>query len=162
MANSSFDVESTVDFQEFRNAVQQASKEVVNRYDLKRAQAKVELQGETLILESGDEFSLSQTLDIVKGRVVRRGIDVKSLIIGDPHSSAGARYRQEVTLQQGIPTDTCKKIVASIKKLKMKVQASIQGDSVRVSGKKLDDLQAVMAHLKELDLDVPLRFTNYR
>ena len=149
---ASFDIESTVDFQEFRNAVNQAQKEVVNRYDLKRVRATLELQDETLVLESADEFSLTQMLDVLKGRVVRRGIDVKSLLIGDPQSAAGGRYRQQVTLQQGIPTEVCKKIAAEIKKLKMKVQASIQGDTVRVVGKKLDDLQAVMGHLKELDL----------
>ena len=161
MANS-FDVESTVDLQEFRNAIQQASKEIVNRYDLKKANARLELQGESLVAESEDEFSLGQALDVLKTRVIRRGIDLKSLRIGDPQPSAGGRFRQQVDLQQGIPTDTCKKIVASIKKLKMKVQASIQGDSVRVSAKKRDDLQAVIAHLKELDWDVPLRFRNYR
>ena len=161
MANS-FDIESTVDFQEFRNAVHQASKEIVNRYDLKRANARLELQGEILVAESGDEFSLGQALDVLKTRVVRRGIDLRSLRIGDAQPAAGGRFKQQVDLQQGIPTETCKTIAASIKKLKMKVQASIQGDSVRVSAKKRDDLQVVIAHLKELELDVPLRFTNYR
>ena len=162
MATSSFDIESMVDFQEFRNAVQQATKEIVNRYDLKRANARLELQGTTLIAESGDDFSLSQALDVLKSRVVRRGIDVKSLRIGDVRPASGGRFRQQIEVQQGIPAETCKKIVASIKKLKLKVQASIQGDSVRVSGKKRDDLQAVIAHVKELDADVPLSFTNYR
>ena len=162
MAGNSFDVESTVDFQEVRNAVQQAGKEIVNRYDLKKAKARLVLEGRTLVLESGDDFSLKQALDVLKGRVVRRGIDLKSLRYGDVRPASGGRVRQQIEIQEGIPTDTCKTIVAAIKKLKLRVQASIQGDSVRVSGKKRDDLQAVIAHLKELDLDVPLRFANYR
>ena len=162
MANPSFDIESTADFQEFRNAINQASKEITTRYDLKRANASLDLQDQTLIAEAADEMSLRQTLDVVKTRVVRRGIDVKSLIVSEVETGGGGIFRQRIDLQQGIPIETCKKIVASIKKLKFKVQASIQGDSVRVSGKKLDDLQEVIAHLKELDLDLPLRFKNYR
>lgn len=162
MPNPSFDIESTADFQEFRNAIQQASKEIATRYDLKRANARLDLQDQTLIAESGDEMSLRQTLDVVKTRVVRRGIDVKSLNVSDVETGGGGVFRQRVELQQGIPIETCKQIVASIKKLKLRVQASIQGDSVRVSGKKRDDLQQVIAHLKELDLDLPLRFKNYR
>jgi uncharacterized protein YajQ (UPF0234 family) len=129
---------------------------------LKRANASLDLQDQTLIAEAADEMSLRQTLDVVKSRVVRRGIDVKSLIVSEVETGGGGVFRQRIDLQQGIPIETCKKIVASIKKLKFKVQASIQGDSVRVSGKKLDDLQEVIAHLKELDLDLPLRFKNYR
>ena len=162
MANPSFDIESRADFQEFRNAIQQASKEITTRYDLKRANARLDLQDKTLIAESGDEMSLRQTLDVLKTRVVRRGIDVKSLNVSDVETGGGGVFRQRIELQQGIPIETCRKIVASIKKLKLRVQASIQGDSVRVSGKKRDDLQQVIAHLKELDLDLPLRFKNYR
>jgi len=162
MANPSFDIESTADFQEFRNAIQQASKEIVNRYDLKRAGARLELEGEVLIAESSDEFSLSQAIDVLQTRAIRRGLDIKSLNVSDVETVGGGKVRQRVELQQGIPTETCRKIVASIKKQKLKVQSSIQGDSVRVSGKKRDDLQQVIAHVKELDLDLPVKFTNYR
>lgn len=162
MAGSSFDIESTVDFQEVRNATSQAAKEIGNRYDLKQSGANLTLDGEVLKLESADEYSLDQALDVLKTWVTRRQIAVKSLRIADPRPSAGGRVTQMIEIQQGIPTETCKRISSEIKKMKLKVQASIQGDSVRVTGKKLDDLQAVMAHLKSLDLDVPLVFTNYR
>jgi uncharacterized protein YajQ (UPF0234 family) len=162
MAGSSFDVESTVDFQEVRNAVDQAAKEIGNRYDLKQSGAKLTLEGEVMTLESAADFSLEQALDVLKTWVVRRGIDVKSLLIADSEASSGGRVRQTVEIQQGIPKETCKQIAAEIKKMKIKVQASIQGDSVRVTGKKRDDLQAAITHLKSLDLDVPLVFANYR
>ena len=162
MASPSFDIESTADFQEFRNAIQQASKEIVNRYDLKRAKAGLELEGETLVAESTDEFSLSQAIDVLKTKAIRRGLDVKSLNLSEVETAGGSKFKQRIELQQGIPVETSKKIVASIKKQKFKVQASIQGDTVRVSGKKRDDLQKVIAHVKELDLDLPVKFTNYR
>ena len=159
---ASFDIESTVDFQEVRNAVQQAAKEIASRYDLKKAGSRLELDGQVLVLESSEEFTLEQAAEVMKTRLVRRGVDLKSLRPDAVQPASGGRVRQRIEIQQGIPTDTCRKIVASIKKLKLKVQSSIQGDSVRVSGKKRDDLQTVIEHLKELDLDVPLRFTNYR
>lgn len=162
MAENSFDIVSQVDLQEVRNAVAQAEKEIRNRFDLKKAQAEAQMEGEEIVLESADEFTLGQALDVLQGRLVRRGVDLKSLRYGKVEEARGGRARQRITIQQGIPGDTCKQIVAAIKKQKMKVQASIQGDSVRVSGKKRDDLQQVIAHLKEMELDVPLTFTNYR
>ncbi|MFW6176006.1 MAG: YajQ family cyclic di-GMP-binding protein [Acidobacteriota bacterium] len=161
-STSSFDVVSEVDLQEVKNAVNQAAKEVANRFDLKKANARIDLEGDDLVVESSDEFTLGQALDVLKGKLVRRGIDLKSLRPGKVEPASGGRSRQRIEIQQGIPQETGKKIAAEVKKMKLKVQAAIQGDSVRISGKKKDDLQEVMAHLKELDLDVPLTFTNYR
>lgn len=158
----SFDIASNVNLQEVRNAVDQAAREVATRYDLKKASAVVRLEGEQIHLESADEYSLSQCLDVLQSKLVRRGVDLKSLRYGAVEDAAGGRARQEVTLQQGIPQETAKQIVAEIKKMKLKVQGSIQGDTVRVSGKKRDDLQTVIAAVKGLDLDIPVSFTNYR
>jgi uncharacterized protein YajQ (UPF0234 family) len=159
---NSFDVVSNVDLQEVRNAVNQAEKEIVNRYDLKKAAVSLHLEGEEITLEAADNYSLEQALEVLKTKMVRRSIQLKSLRYSKIEPASGGRARQKITLQQGIPTDTAKKIVAEIKTRKLKVQAAIQGDTVRVSGKNRDDLQTVIANLKELDLDVPLTFTNYR
>lgn len=161
-ADSSFDIVSTVDPQEVRNAVQQAAKEVATRYDLKKAAVEVTLEGEEIVVEAMDDFSVGQAMEVVKSKLIRRGVDLKSCRFADVQPASGGRSRQRVSFQQGIPQETAKKIVAEIKKLKLKVQAAIQGDSVRISGKKRDELQTVIAHLKGLDLDVPLTFTNYR
>ena len=161
-AENSFDIVSNVDFQEVRNAVNQAEKEIANRYDLKKSAAGVRLEGEEMVLEAADDFSVQQALDVVQSKLVKRGINLKSLRYGKVEPASGGRARQKITLQQGIPTETAKKIVADIKTKKLKVQAAIQGDTVRVTGKNRDDLQTVIAALKALDLDVPLTFTNYR
>jgi uncharacterized protein YajQ (UPF0234 family) len=159
---NSFDVVSNVDLQEVRNAVNQAEKEIVNRYDLKKAAVSLGLEGEEITLEAADEYSLNQALEVLKTKMVRREVQLKSLRYGKVEPASGGRARQKITLQQGIPTETAKKLVAEIKQRKLKVQAAIQGDTVRVSGKNRDDLQTVIAALKSLDLDVPLTFTNYR
>ena len=161
-AENSFDIVSTVDLQEVRNAVSQAEKEIANRYDLKKAAAEVALEGEEILAGAADEYSLQQALDVLKTKLVRRSVNLKSLRYGKVEPASGSRVRQRITLQQGIPTDTARKLVAEIKARKLKVQAAIQGDTVRVTGKKRDDLQEVIAVLKALDLDVPLTFTNYR
>ena len=162
MADSSFDVVSEVDLQEVRNAANQAEKEIANRYDLKRVNARLTLEGEALELEAADDFSVGQAREVLESKLVKRGVHLKSLRKGDIEPASGGRVRQKLTFQQGIPTDTAKKIVAEIKRAKIKVQASIQGDSVRVAGKNRDDLQRVIAMLREMELDVPLTFTNYR
>ena len=161
-AENSFDVVSNVDLQEVRNAVSQAEKEIANRYDLKKAAAELRLEGEEIVLGASDEFTLGQSLEVLQSKLVRRGINLKSLRYGKVEPASGGRARQKITLQQGIPTETAKKLVAEIKTKKLKVQAAIQGDTVRVTGKNRDDLQTVIAALKALDLDVPLTFTNYR
>ena len=163
MANdNSFDIVSEIDFQEVRNAVAQAEKEIATRYDLKRANAELKFDGEAIELEVADEFTLGQALEVVKTKLVRRGVQLKSLRYGKVEPATAGRARQKITLQNGIPQETAKKIVAEIKTLKLKVQASIQSDTVRVAGKKRDDLQEAMAALRGLDLDVPISFTNYR
>jgi len=161
-AENSFDIVSTVDLQEVRNAVNQAEKEIANRYDLKKAAAVVRLEGEEMLLEAADEFSVQQARDVLQSKLVKRGVNLKSLRYGKVEPAGGSRARQRITLQQGIPTETAKKLVAEIKTKKLKVQAAIQGDTVRVSGKNRDDLQTVIGALKALDLDIPLTFTNYR
>lgn len=162
MAEHSFDVVSKVDLQEVRNAFGQSEKEISTRYDLKRVRAEIRQEGDAIVVESGDEFTLDQTVDVFRARLVKRGIHPKSLRPGKIEPASGGRVRQRLEFQQGIPTDTCKKLVAEIKRQKMKVQAAIQGDSVRVSGKNKDDLQAAMAAMRALEIDVPLTFTNYR
>ena len=161
-SDNSFDIESKVDLQEVRNAVAQAEKEISTRYDLKKAGAEAQLEGEEIVLGAADDFLLGQALEVLKTKLVRRGVNLKSLRYGKVEPASGGRARQRITLQQGIPQETAKKLVAEIKAKKIKVQAAIQGDSVRVSGKNRDDLQTVIAVLKALDLDVPLSFTNYR
>lgn len=163
-AENSFDIVSEVDLSEVRNAVDQAGREVTTRYDLKNANAEIQLEGkgEEIVVESSDDYTLGQALDVLKGKLVRRGVDLKSLRPGKIEPASGGRARQKLTFQQGIPVDTAKAIVARIKKLKLKVQSSIQGDSVRISGKNRDDLQQVIAEVKQMDLDVPVTFTNYR
>ena len=162
MADNSFDVVSQVDFQEVKNALSQSEKELVTRYDLKKANVELRQEGEEFVLESADEFTLNQALELVKSKLVRRNVNLKSLRPGKLEAASGGRARQRFTFQNGIPQETAKKIVAEIKAAKMKVQGSIQGDSVRVSGKKRDDLQEAIALLKGKEFDVHLSFTNYR
>ncbi len=162
MAESSFDVVSQVDFQEVRNAATQAEKEIATRYDLKRVGARLKIEGEALELEAGDDFTIGQAREVLESKLVKRGVHLKSLRKGDVEPASGGRVRQKLTFQQGIPIETARKIVAEIKRAKLKVQAAIQSDTVRVSGKSRDDLQKVIALLKAMDLDVPLTFTNYR
>ena len=161
-AENSFDVVSEVDLQEVRNAFNQADKEIANRYDLKKAAADLRLEKDEITIEAADEFSLEQALEVLKTKLVKRSVNLKSLRYGKVEPASGGRARQKITLQQGIPQETAKKLVAEIKAKKLKVQAAIQGDTVRVSGKNRDDLQEVIAALKALELDIPLTFTNYR
>jgi len=162
MADNTFDIVSEVDMQEVRNAATQAEKEIATRYDLKRVNAKLRIEGEALELEAEDEFTVGQARDVLESRLVKRGVHLKSVRRGKVEPASGGRMRQQLTFQQGIPIDTARKIVAEIKRAKLKVQAAIQSDTVRVSGKSRDDLQKVIALVKEMDLDVPLSFTNYR
>jgi len=162
MAESSFDVVSQVDFQEVRNAATQAEKEIATRYDLKRVGAKLRIAGEELELEAADDFSIGQAREVLESKLVKRGVHLKSLRKGNVEPASGGRVRQKLTFQQGIPIETARKIVAEIKRAKLKVQAAIQSDTVRISGKSRDDLQKVIALLKAKELDVPLTFTNYR
>lgn len=165
MAQNSFDIVSEIEIPEVKNAVVQANKEILTRYDLKATNSEIELDesGPKLVLRSQDEYTVKQIYDVLQEKLVRRKVPVKSLTPGKIDAAAGGRVVQEVSLQQGIPIDEARKVVKYIKDLKLKkVQASIQGDQVRVTGPKLDDLQSVMASLREASFDIDMQFTNYR
>jgi uncharacterized protein YajQ (UPF0234 family) len=162
MAESSFDVVSSVDLQEVKNAIAQAMKEITTRFDLKGSGSAVSLQGEELELVSSDEFKLKQITDILETRLVKRAVPLKALSYGTIEKALGGTVRQKVALQKGIPSDKAREIVKIIKGTKLKVQAAIQGDQLRVSGKNKDDLQAVMKTLRGTDLGIDMQFTNYR
>ena len=162
MAESSFDIVSSVDLQEVKNAVAQAMKELTTRFDLKGTGSQVELAGEELVLSSNDEFKIKAVRDVLETRLVKRNVPLKALTFGEPEKALGGTVRQKVTLQKGIPTDKAREIVKIIKGTKLKVQASIQGDQLRVSGKNKDDLQAVMQTLRGQDLGIDMQFKNYR
>lgn len=157
----SFDIVSEYDSHEASNAVDQANRELDTRFDFRGSNASFTLDVQTIMLESDNEFQLQQMLDIVNNKLTKRGIDIACLEVGDPEQR-GHRARQSLTLREGIDQATAKKIVKMIKDKKMKVQAAIQGDKVRVTGKKRDDLQDVMSMLKEAKLDIPLQFNNFR
>lgn len=160
----SFDVVSKVDLQEVSNAVQQASKEIATRFDFRGSASKIELNEKELqlVLTSDDEHKLKSVVDILETKLVRRGVAVKSLDYGRVEPAAGATVRQIAKIQQGIPSEKAKEIVKAIKDRKIKVQASIQADQVRVAGRSKDELQTAMAVLKGGDFGLPLQFTNYR
>jgi hypothetical protein len=162
MAESSFDVVSSVDLQEVKNAISQAMKEITTRFDLKGTGSEVVLSGEEIVLTSSDEFKMKAVRDVLEERLVKRSVPLKALTFGTIEKALGATARQKVTLQKGIPSEKAREIVKLIKGTKLKVQASIQGDQVRVSGKNKDDLQSVMRLLKGTDLGIDMQFTNYR
>lgn len=157
----SFDIVSEFDKQEVRNAVDQANKEVSTRFDFKGTNSSYELNENKLLMASGSEFQLQQMLDIVQAKLTKRGIDIGCLDIAEPKAS-GKIVRQEITLKQGVDTVLAKKIVKMIKDKKLKVQAAIQGDQVRVTGKQRDDLQEVIQMLKQEKLEMPLQYINFR
>jgi uncharacterized protein YajQ (UPF0234 family) len=157
----SFDVVSEVDLQEVRNAVDQAVRELRTRFDFKNVAAEFEIDDSGILIAAEEEFQLDQMLDILRDKLVRRSVDVRVLDPGQVEA-AGKQKRQKFGLRQGIGKDQAKSIVKLIKDAKLKVQAQIQGEQVRVTGKKRDDLQAVMARLREADIDIPLDFTNFR
>lgn len=159
---NSFDVVSKVDLQEVSNAIQQALKEIHQRFDFKGSKSSIELQEDKILLASDDEFKLKAVTDILEQKLVKRSVPLKALSFGTVEPAAQSTVRQEVTLQQGISADKAREIVKSIKDTKLKVQASINGDFVRVSGKDRDTLQAVIAHLRATDFGIHMQFTNYR
>jgi cyclic-di-GMP-binding protein len=162
MAESSFDVVSSVDLQEVKNAISQAMKEITTRFDLKGTGSDVSLQGEEIVITSADEFKMKAVRDVLETRLVKRNVPLKALTFGTMDKALGGTVRQKVSMQKGIPTDKAREIVKIIKNSKLKVQAAIQGDQVRVSGKNKDDLQSVMQSLKAADLGIDMQFTNYR
>lgn len=157
----SFDVVSEVDTQEVTNALDQATRELGTRFDFKGTDAKFELEGTTVTMRAPNDFQLKQLFDILTKRLSSRSIDIRCLQLDPPQINVGSAW-QVVKVRQGIETELAKKMVKMIKNEKFKVQAAIQGDKVRVSGKKRDDLQEVIAFLKETELNMPLQFDNYR
>jgi uncharacterized protein YajQ (UPF0234 family) len=157
----SFDVVSELDMHEVNNAVDQANREVATRFDFKGTDSKFIREEAVVTLHTGSEFQLGQMLDILRGKLNRRGIDLACMKADEPEQT-GRQAKQVVTLRQGIETDLAKKMVKMIKDKKLKVQAQIQGEKLRVSGKKKDDLQQVIAMLKAADIEMPLQFTNFR
>ena len=158
----SFDIVSEVNTVEVRNALDQANKEITNRFDFKGSDARVELADKVLTLYADDEFKLKQVTDILAGKLAKRGVDTRSLKPGDPEKVSGNKVKQVVTVRTGVEQELAKKIQRMIKDSKIKVQASVQGDQVRVSGKKRDDLRAVIALLRKTETELPLQFVNFR
>ena len=160
----SFDVVSEVDLQEVDNAVNQARKEIAQRYDFKGSKSSIELnqKEKTLTILSDDEFRLKSVVDVLQGKLVKRGVPLKALSYGAVEPAAGGTVRQVVSLQVGIDKDNARQTVKLIKEAKLKVQAQIMDDQVRVSGKSKDDLQAAMGKVRAADLPFAVQFTNYR
>ena len=158
----SFDVVSEADMIEVKNAVEQASKEIIGRFDFKGSSAKIERKEAELTLFGDSDFQLDQVRDLLTTKLAKRGVDVRFLDVGKIEKIGGDKVKQLVKIKNGIESDDAKKIVKAIKESQMKVQASIQGESVRVTGAKRDDLQAAMAMLRKDVPDMPLEFNNFR
>jgi uncharacterized protein YajQ (UPF0234 family) len=162
-AENSFDIVSKVDLQEVSNAIQNALKEIHTRFDLKDSKSDIQLEGkEALVLSSSDEYKLKAVTDILQSKLIKRGVPIKALNYGTVEPAAGSSVRQKITMQQGIPIEKAREIVKLIKDSKKKVQASIQGDTVRVSGKDRDALQETIALRRGHDFGMDMQFTNYR
>ena len=163
MANlNSFDIVSKTDLQEVKNAVDQATKELAQRFDFKGSKSQITLEGTDLIVLSDDEYKLKSVLDILQSKLVKRGVSLKALSYGPLEEALGGTVRQKITLQQGISSEKAKEIAKAVRDAKFKAQTQIQGDQVRVLSKDKDELQAVIAFLKGQDFNLPLQFTNYR
>ena len=160
--DSSFDVVSKTDMQEVANAIQQAQKELAQRFDFKGSKSSIELTAEEIILVSDDEGKLRSVKDIVETKLIKRGVSLKALDYEKVEQAAGGTVRQRTKIVQGIEIEKAKAIVRTVKDAKLKVQASIQSDQVRVSGRNKDDLQKAIALIKSSDFGIPLQFTNYR
>jgi uncharacterized protein YajQ (UPF0234 family) len=158
----SFDVVSQVDMQEVRNAVDQAAREVVNRYDFKGTDTKIRLSEDGITLESSAEGRLEAAIDVLEGKLVKRKVSLKAISGGEVKPAAGGRVQTSFSLNQGIAQEAAKELSKAVRDSKLKVQIQIQGDQLRVQGKKRDDLQAVIQLLKDLDYRLPLQYVNYR
>ena len=161
-AENSFDIVCKIDMQEVTNALDQTRREIDTRYDLKGTKHEIKLDKTDIVVETADDMKLKAIADIMQSKMHKRGVPLKALSFGDPQEAGGGRLRQKIALQQGIPIDKAKEIVRLIKDTKLKVQAQIQEDHVRVFGKNRDDLQAVIKMLREKDLGIEMQFTNYR
>jgi len=158
----SFDIVCETDMQEMDNAVNQVHKEITTRYDFKGSACSIELSDDGITLIGDDDYKLSTVTEILRAKLTRRNLDARCLDYGEIEDASGSTKRQKITIKQGISQELAKSIVKTIKQEKMKVQASIQGEQVRVTGKKRDDLQAAMALVKGIEADRPLKFTNFR
>ncbi|HZN86743.1 MAG TPA: YajQ family cyclic di-GMP-binding protein [Burkholderiales bacterium] len=158
----SFDIVSQVDQQEVRNAVEQANKEIQNRYDFKGSDARIEQDGLALTVFADDEFKLGQVMDVLRQRMAKRGIDVRSLELGAVEKISGDKAKRPVTVKTGIAQEKAKQIQKLVKDARLKVQPSIQGDLVRISGAKKDELQAAIQLVRQQVADLPLQFINFR
>jgi cyclic-di-GMP-binding protein len=161
-ADNSFDIVCKVDAQEVTNAVDQARREIETRYDLKGSRSEVTQEKTALTITTPDDMKLKAVVDILQSKLYRRGVPLKALTYGKVESAAGGTLKQKIDLQQGIPIEKAREIVRMVKDSKLKIQAAIQEDKVRVSGKNRDDLQKIIALLKENDLGIALQFDNYR
>lgn len=162
-SENSFDIVSKVDLQEVSNAIQNALKEIHTRFDLKDSKSDIQMEGkDALILSSANEYNLKAVNDILQSKLVKRNVSIKAFTYGVVEPAANSSVRQKVTMQQGIPIEKAKEIVKLIKDSKKKAQASIQGDTVRVSGKDRDSLQEIIALLRGHDFGIDMQFTNYR
>src|SRR5437660_1226646 len=164
MPENTFDIVSKIDLAEVNNAIQQTRKELITRYDLKNSKSEVDLneKDHKILLASADEFKLKAVTEILEQKLIKRQVPLKGLTFGAIIPAAGSSVRQEISLQQGIPIEKAREVVKTIKDSKKKVQASIQGDLVRVSGRDRDTLQEVMALVRGQDFGIDMQFTNYR
>ncbi len=158
----SFDIVSKVDMQEVDNAVNQAKKEIETRYDFRNSKSSITLLKDAIEIIADDEFKLNSVVEILESKMVKRNVSLKALSAGKIEKASGDTVRQKFTIKQGLTQEEMKELNKKIKETGLKVQTQIMGDELRVSGKKIDDLQAVIAHLKSLDFKVPLQFVNYR
>jgi cyclic-di-GMP-binding protein len=162
--NHSFDIVCDIDLQEADNAVNQATKEIHQRYDLKDSATTLDLNKKenTIIINSKDDYSLKASVDILQTKFIRRGISVKALKLNEPETSSGGRLKQKIDLQSGISKENAKKIISIIKDSKLKVNAQIQDEQVRIQAPKIDDLQSVIKIVKDAELDFPTQFVNMK
>ncbi|MDQ6950994.1 MAG: YajQ family cyclic di-GMP-binding protein [Mariprofundales bacterium] len=158
----SFDIVCEIDLQEMRNAVNQVQKEITTRFDFKHSQSSIELADGSVTIVGDDDHKVNTVAEILRGKMVRRKLDANSLEYGSMEDASGGLKRQAITIKQGVSQELAKKIVKHIKQEKMKVQPSIQGDQVRITGKKRDDLQNAIALVRGMDNDRPLQFINFR
>ena len=158
----SFDVVSEVDKQELANAVDQANREIGNRYDFKGTDARVEHVEPSLVVYADNEFQVDQATDVLRNKLAKRGVDLACLSVGETEEIGGGKARRYITICEGIDRELAKKITRLVKDQKMKVQVSIQGDQLRVNGKKRDDLQSVISLLREQGFGIPLQYVNFR
>jgi uncharacterized protein YajQ (UPF0234 family) len=158
----SFDIVSQVDKQEVKNAIDQANKEITNRFDFKRSDARIEQAELVLTVFADDDFKLGQVIDVLRARMTKRNVDMRCLELGAVEKISGDKVKRPVTVKVGVPQEKSKEIQKLIKEAKLKVAASIQGDAVRISGAKKDDLQAAIQLVRKSVADLPLQFTNFR